>query len=37
MSGARHRAAGAYTCIAEGLDRALAVLEAWGLLKGRMS
>jgi hypothetical protein len=29
-------AAGAYTCIAEGLDRALAVLEAWGLLKGRM-
>ena len=30
-------AAGAYTCIAEGLDRALAVLEAWGSLKGRMS
>jgi hypothetical protein len=30
-------AAGAYICIAEGLDRALAVLEAWGLLKGRMS
>src|SRR5262245_52577820 len=29
-------AAGAYTCIAEGLDRALAVLEAWALLKGRM-
>jgi hypothetical protein len=27
--------AGAYTCIAEGLDRALAVLEAWGLLRGR--
>ena len=26
--------AGAYTCIAEGLDRALAVLEAWGLLRG---
>jgi hypothetical protein len=28
-------AAGAYCCIAEGLDRALAVLEAWGLLVGR--
>jgi hypothetical protein len=28
-------AAGAYCCIAEGLDRALAVLEAWGLLRGR--
>jgi hypothetical protein len=27
--------AGAYACIAEGLDRALAVLEGWGLLKGR--
>ena len=27
-------AAGAYCCIAEGLDRALAVLEQWGLLKG---
>jgi len=26
--------AGAYTCVAEGLDRALAVLEAWGLLRG---
>jgi hypothetical protein len=30
-------AAGAYCCIAEGLDRALAVLEAWGLLKGAAS
>jgi len=29
--------AGVYTCIAEGLDRALAVLEAWGLLRGRVS
>jgi hypothetical protein len=28
-------AAGAFTAIAEGLDRALAVLEAWGLLLGR--
>jgi hypothetical protein len=27
-------AAGAYCCIAEGLDRALACLEAWGLLRG---
>lgn len=26
--------AGAFVCIAEGLDRALAVLEAWGLLRG---
>jgi hypothetical protein len=26
--------AGAYTCVAEGLDRALAALEAWGLLRG---
>jgi hypothetical protein len=26
--------AGAYTCLAEDLDRALAVLEAWGLLRG---
>jgi hypothetical protein len=31
------REAGAFTCIAEGLDRALACLEAWGLLKGRAS
>jgi hypothetical protein len=30
-------AAGAYTCIAEGLDRALAVLEARGLLRGQVS
>ena len=30
-------AAGAFTAIAEGLDRALAVLEAWGLLRGRAS
>jgi hypothetical protein len=30
-------AAGAFTCIAEGLDRALAVLESWGLLRGRAS
>jgi hypothetical protein len=30
-------AAGAYCCIAEGLDRALAVLERWGLLKGTTS
>jgi hypothetical protein len=29
------REAGAFTCIAEGLDRALACLEAWGLLIGR--
>jgi hypothetical protein len=29
--------AGAYCCIAEGLDRALAVLEAWGLLRGAAS
>jgi hypothetical protein len=28
------REAGAFTCVAEGLDRALACLEAWGLLKG---
>ncbi len=30
-------AAGAFTAIAEGLDRALACLEAWGLLRGRAS
>jgi len=29
------REAGAFTCIAEGLDRALACLEAWGILLGR--
>jgi hypothetical protein len=28
-------AAGAYCCIAYGLDRCLQVLEGWGLLKGR--
>jgi hypothetical protein len=28
-------AAGAYCAIAEGLDRAIACLEAWGLLRGR--
>jgi hypothetical protein len=27
-------AAGAHTCIAEGLDRALTALEQWGLLRG---
>ena len=31
------REAGAFTCVAEGLDRALAVLEGWGLLRGRAS
>ncbi len=30
-------AAGAFCCIAEGLDRALKVLEAWGLLRGKAS
>jgi hypothetical protein len=30
-------AAGAFTCIAVGLDRALAVLEGWGLLRGHAS
>jgi hypothetical protein len=30
-------AAGAYCCIAEGLDEAIAVLESWQLLKGRAS
>jgi len=30
-------AAGAYCCIADGLDRALAVLETWGLLRGSVS
>ena len=28
-------AAGAFTAVCEGLDRALACLEAWGLLRGR--
>ena len=31
------REAGAFACLAEGLDRALAVLERWGLLRGRAS
>jgi hypothetical protein len=31
------REAGAFTCIAEGLDRALACLGAWGVLRGRVS
>jgi hypothetical protein len=31
------REAGAFTCIAEGLDRALACLEAWGILRGHAS
>ena len=30
------REAGAFTCIAEGLDRAVATLEAWGLLRGKV-
>jgi hypothetical protein len=30
-------AAGAYCCIAEGLDRAIAVLESWQLLRGRVT
>jgi hypothetical protein len=29
--------AGAFCCVAEGLDRALAVLEQWGLLRGRVA
>jgi hypothetical protein len=28
-------AAGAFTCVCEGLDRAIAVLECWGLLVGK--
>jgi hypothetical protein len=28
--------AGAFTCMTEGLDRALKVLESWGLLRGRV-
>jgi hypothetical protein len=32
---AKMEAAGARCCIVEGLDRALAVLEAWHLLEGR--
>lgn len=30
-------AAGAFCCVVEGLDRALAVLEAWRLLRGQAS
>ncbi len=30
-------AAGAFCCVAESLDRALALLEAWGLLRGQAS
>jgi hypothetical protein len=30
-------AAGVFTAVAEGVDRALAVLERWGLLRGRAS
>jgi hypothetical protein len=30
------REAGAFTCIAEGLDRAVAVLESWQLLRGHV-
>jgi hypothetical protein len=33
---AQLEAAGAFCCIAEGLDRALATLETWGILKGRV-
>jgi hypothetical protein len=29
--------AGGFVCMAEGLDRALAVLEGWGILRGRTS
>lgn len=29
--------AGAFTCIAEGIDRAIAVLESWGLLRGKVA
>ena len=29
--------AGAFTCLAEGLDAALRTLEAWGLLRGKAS
>jgi len=32
---ARFSEAGGHTCIAEGLDRAIACLESWGLLVGR--
>jgi hypothetical protein len=32
---ARFNEAGGHTCVAESVDRALAVLESWQLLKGR--
>jgi hypothetical protein len=34
---ARFNDAGGHSTVAEGLDRAIAVLEAWGLLRGRVS
>ena len=34
---AKMEEAGAYCCVAEGVDHALACLEAWGLLLGRTS
>lgn len=34
---ARLEKAGAYTAVCYGLDRALACLEAWGLLRGRVN
>jgi hypothetical protein len=33
---ARFNDAGGHTAVAEGLDRAIAVLEAWGILVGRV-
>jgi hypothetical protein len=33
---ARFNDAGGHTAVAEGIDRALACLEAWGLLRGRV-
>ena len=30
-------AAGAFTCLAEGLDRAVKALEQWGLIRGKMA
>jgi hypothetical protein len=34
---ARFADAGGHTAVAEGIDRALACLESWGLLRGRVS
>jgi VRR-NUC domain-containing protein len=34
---ARFNEAGGHTAVAEGIDRALACLDAWGLLRGRAS